>query len=169
MQNRGRLASKCSLSPTSPRKRRESFRSSPAWHTEGNVDTVVSHRHFSAPDLDHFHSSSKNGVPELSSSRGSSSSTSECSEPTEENPFSPVIKRARSSSPENLDRSAAEPHRRSSESSLALLQNPGTGVRSHLPAVFIVCLMLSINILFLRFSVSQTQAKYYQNYLCKCF
>lgn len=126
LQNRGRLASKCSLSPTSPRKRRDSFKSSPAWQTDGSVDPIVSHRHFSASDLDHFHSSSKNGLPELSSSRESSSSTSDCSEPADESPFSPVNKRARSSSPENFEKSAAINRRRRSDSSHALCLNTGT-------------------------------------------
>lgn len=108
-QNRGRLASKCSVSsPPSPaRKRKDS--SKPVWRQDGYEPGLhfVGTRQGSSSDLENCTSGQvRNGGGGLRDSPDSNSSTaSECSEPLDDSPFSPAVeppKRARSLSPQNL-------------------------------------------------------------------
>lgn len=107
-QNRGRLASKCSVSsPPSPtRKRKDS--SKPTWRQDGFEQGLpFAARHGSSSDIENYMSTSvaRNGVDLRDSPNSSSSTASECSEPIDDSPFSPAAeppKRSRSLSPENL-------------------------------------------------------------------
>lgn len=107
--NRGRLASKCSVSsPPSPaRKRKDSSKA--VWRQDGFEPGLhfAGTRQSSLSDLENCTSSQvRNGGDGLRDSPDSNSSTaSECSEPLDDSPFSPAVeppKRARSLSPQNL-------------------------------------------------------------------
>ena len=109
-QNRGRLASKCSVSsPPSPnRKRKDSVKGiwrQDGYATEAGLALAAEARQRSSSEASNCMGGSglRNGVePRASPAVDSNSSTaSECSEPTDDCPFSPgtEAKRARSLSP----------------------------------------------------------------------
>lgn len=120
-QNRGRLASKCSVSsPPSPtRKRKDS--SKPTWRQDGFEQGLqFGPRHGSSSEVDgYMNASARNGVDLRGSPHSTSSTASECSEPVDDSPFSPVTeppKRARSLSPENLAKVGTMKRRASKQS-----------------------------------------------------
>lgn len=124
-QNRGRLASKCGVAPPSPRSRKRDVSKSLSCWSHEDLEGATPHRHYSTSDLDGFsRHAALNGLGFKEARESSSSATSECSEGQDENPFSPVIKRPRSNSPElTFEERAKLPHkRRASDSSIAFIQ-----------------------------------------------
>jgi len=107
-------------SPPSPtRKRKDS--SKPAWRQDGfDQGLQFGPRHGSSSDIDGYMSASaRNGVDLRDSPHSTSSTASECSEPVDDSPFSPVTeppKRARSLSPENLAKVGTMKRRASKQS-----------------------------------------------------
>ena len=124
-QNRGRLASKCNVSPTSPaKKRKEPSKSVSSWRNDGfEVGMPFPRpRHYSSSDVDRCVISSASNGAEFRDTRDSNSSTtSDCSEVGDDSPFTPAgeAKRPRSASPENSNKSGPM-KRRSSKSDVWL-------------------------------------------------
>ncbi|XP_032223466.1 uncharacterized protein LOC5522303 isoform X2 [Nematostella vectensis] len=127
MLNRGRLASKCGIPPTSPRSRkRDAVKSLSCWSHEELADSATGHRHYSTSDIECLaRQAASNGLHFKERRDSSSSTTSDGSETQEENPFSPV-KRARSASPEADEKHQIYKRRTSDSTPLAFFpSNPG--------------------------------------------